>query len=46
MIYHLQCLKKGTIMKHQETKALGISDTAYPSAYGNLFVKISFSVFI
>ena len=27
-------------------KALGISDTAHPSAYGNLFVKISFSFFI
>ena len=46
MIYYLQSLKKRTIMKHQETKALGISDTAYPAAYGNFFIEISFSVFI
>ena len=44
MIYDLKSFKKASIMKYDESKRLGITNTSYPSTYGDLFVEILFTV--
>ena len=44
VIYDLKSFKKASIMKYDESKRLGITNTSYPSTYSDLFVKILFTV--
>ena len=44
MIYDLKSFKKASIMKYDESKRLGITNTSYPSTYGDLSVEILFTV--
>mgnify|MGYP004437036649 CR=1 FL=1 len=40
MVYHLQSLKKGTVIEHDKSEGLGVTDIADPSSHGHLSADI------